>query len=156
MIEDEMVVWHHQLNGHEFEQAQSWWWTQRPAVLQSMGLQRVGHDWATKLNWITMNYELLICKRGYTNWGPFHGKNKTNTFLNCCCFSVAKSCPTLCNAMGYGTPGFPIQYLQEFAPDHVHWLSDVIQPSHLLSPPSPPALNLSQHQGLLQWVSSSH
>ena len=37
---------------------------------------------------------------------------------------------------------------------HVHWVSDTIQPSHPLSSPSPPALNLSQHQGLFQWVSS--
>ena len=52
--------------------SESSWWTGRPGVLQSMGLQRVGHDWATKLNWITMNYELLIiCKWGYTNWGSF-------------------------------------------------------------------------------------
>ena len=54
-------------------------------------------------------------------------------------------------------PGFPIlHYLQEFARTHVHWVGDAIQPSHPLSSPSPPALNLSQHQGLFQWVSSSH
>ena len=39
---------------------------------------------------------------------------------------------------------------------HAHWVSDAIQPSHPLSPPSPPAPNPSQHQGLFQWVSSSH
>ena len=39
---------------------------------------------------------------------------------------------------------------------HVHWVSDAIQPSHPLSSPFPPALNLSQHQGLFKWVSSSH
>ena len=44
MTEDEMVAWHHQLNGHEFEQVGSWGWTGKPGVLQSMGLQRVGHD----------------------------------------------------------------------------------------------------------------
>ena len=44
----------------------------------------------------------------------------------------------------------------EFAQTHVHWVSDAIQPFHPLSPPSPPALNLSQHQGLFQWVGSSH
>ena len=49
--EDEMVVWHHRLNGHEFEQARSWGWTGKPGVLQSMGLQRVRDDWATELNW---------------------------------------------------------------------------------------------------------
>ena len=41
-------------------------------------------------------------------------------------------------------------------PIHVHWVGGAIQPSHPLSSPSPPALNLSQHQGLFKWVSSSH
>ena len=51
MTEDEMVGWHHQLNGHRVNSG-SWWWTGRPGMLQSMGsLQRVGHDWATELNW---------------------------------------------------------------------------------------------------------
>ena len=49
--EDEMVGWHHQLDGPEFEQAGSWWWTGKPGVLQSMGSQRVRHDWATELDW---------------------------------------------------------------------------------------------------------
>ena len=44
----------------------------------------------------------------------------------------------------------------EFTQTHVHWVSDTIQPSHPLSSPSPPALNLSQHQGLFKWVSPSH
>ena len=46
--------------------------------------------------------------------------------------------------------------LPEFTQTHVHWVSDAIEPFHPLSSPSPPALNLSQHQGLFQWVSSSH
>ena len=59
--------------------------------------------------------------------------------------------------MNCSTPGFPVfHYLAEFAQTHVHWVSDAIQPSHPLSSPSPPALNLSQNQGLFQWVSSSH
>ena len=41
-------------------------------------------------------------------------------------------------------------------PNSFHWLSDAIQPSHPLSSPSPPAINLSQHEGLFKWVSSSH
>ena len=49
-----------------------------------------------------------------------------------------------------------LYYLPEFAQAHVHRVSDAIQPSHLLFPPSPPILNLSQHQGFFQWVSSSH
>ena len=59
--------------------------------------------------------------------------------------------------MDYSTPGFPVHYqLPELAQTHVHWVSDAIQPSPPLLPLSPPALNLSQHQGLFQWVSSSH
>ena len=58
--------------------------------------------------------------------------------------------------MDCSTPGFPVLHsLPEFAQIHVHWVGDAIQPSHPLSSPSP-ALNLSQHQGLCQWVSSSH
>ena len=54
------------------------------------------------------------------------------------------------------TPGFPVHHqLPELAQTHTHWVSDAIQPSHPSSP-SPPAFNLSQHQGLFQWVSSSH
>ena len=49
--EDEMAGWHHQLNGHVFEQTGSLWWTGRPGVLWFMGLQRVGQDWKTELNW---------------------------------------------------------------------------------------------------------
>ena len=47
--EDEMAEWHRRLNGLEFEG--SWWWTGKPGVLQPMGLQKVGHDWVTELNW---------------------------------------------------------------------------------------------------------
>ena len=49
-----------------------------------------------------------------------------------------------------------LHYLPEFAQTHVHWVSDTIQPSHLLSSPSPPAFNFSQHQSLFKWVSPSH
>ena len=58
--------------------------------------------------------------------------------------------------MDCSTPGFPVlPYLLEFAQTHVHWVSDAIQTSHSLSPPSP-ALHLSQLQSLFQWVGSSH
>jgi len=70
--------------------------------------------------------------------------------------SVARSCPTLCDPMDCSTPGFPVlHHLLEPAQTHVHWVSNAIQPSHPLSSPSP-ACNLFQHQGLLQWVGSSH
>ena len=68
-----------------------------------------------------------------------------------------QSCPTLCNPMDCSTPRFPVfHHLPEFAQIHVYSVSDAIQPSHPLSSPSPPAFNLSQHQGLFQWVGSSH
>ena len=71
--------------------------------------------------------------------------------------SVTQSCPTLCDPMNCSTPGLPVHHqLLEFTRTHVHWIGDAIQPSHLWSSPSPPALNLSQHQGLFQWVSPSH
>ena len=68
--------------------------------------------------------------------------------------SVTQLCPTLCDPMNRSTPGLPVHHqLQEFTHTHVHWVADAIQPSHLLSSPSPPAPNPSQHLGLLQWVS---
>ena len=71
--------------------------------------------------------------------------------------SVAQSCPTLCDPMDSSTSGLPVHHqLPESTQTHVHWVGDAIQPSHPLSSPSPPALNLSQHQGLFQWVNSSH
>ena len=71
--------------------------------------------------------------------------------------SVAQSCPTLCDPMDCSTPSLPVHHEQlESAQTHVHWAGDAIQPSHPLSSPSPPALNLSKHQGLFKWVSSSH
>ena len=61
--------------------------------------------------------------------------------------SVAQSCLTLCDPMNCSTPGLPVHHpLPELTQTHVHRIGDAIQPSHPLSPPSPPALNLSQHQ----------
>ena len=76
-------------------------------------------------------------------------------FYICCC-SVAQSCLTLCDPMDSSTPDFPVFHYYEFAQTHVHWVGDAIQPPHPLSSPSPPALKLSQHQGLFQWVNFLH
>ena len=71
--------------------------------------------------------------------------------------SVAQSCPTLCNPMNRSMPGLPVHHqLPEFTQTHVHQVGDAIQSSLPLSSPSPPAPNPSQHQGLFQWVNSSH
>ena len=70
--------------------------------------------------------------------------------------SVTQSCLTLCDLMNCSTPGLPVHHhLPEFTQNHVHRVSDAIQPSHPLSSPSP-APNLSQHQSLFQCVNSSH
>ena len=71
--------------------------------------------------------------------------------------SIDQSCLTLCDPMDCSMPSFPVHHkLPELAQTHVHQVSDAIQPSHPLSSPSPPAFNLSQHQGLFKWVNSSH
>ena len=106
-------------------------WTEELGVLQSMGLQRVGHDWA------------CIHIVFFTTW----------IFLFPCLrfSSVAQSCPTLCDPMNCSTPGLPVHHqLPEFTQTHVHRVGDAIQPSHPLSSPSPPAPNPSQHQRLFQ------
>jgi len=95
---------------------------------------------------LTPNYDHLNLKAPLC-WGQ----------LNHCYCSVTQSWPTLCKPMDCSMPGFPVlSHLPELAQTHVHWVSDAIQPSPPLSSPSPPAFNLSQHQGLFQWVDSSH
>ena len=81
----------------------------------------------------------------------------TTPICCCCCCLVTKSCLTLCDFMDCQSPGFSVlHYLLEFAQTHVHRVCDAIQPSRPLLSPFPPAFNLSQHQGLFQWVSSSN
>ena len=91
----------------------------------------------------------------YLSWRNIHGeilmgRNGLNQFS-----SVTQLCPTLCDPMDCSTPGFPVHHqLPELTQTHAHWVGDAIQPSHPLFSPSPPTLNLSQHQGLFKWVSS--
>ena len=82
-------------------------------------------------------------------------KSIINILQYSCC-SVTQLCPTFYHPMDCSTSGFPVlHHLLEFAQTHVHRVGDAIQSSHPLSPTSP-ALNLSQHQGLFQWVGSSN
>ena len=102
----------------------------------------------------------LICNRNkwFTFSSEYNLKYLCITILkvrnrpfSCCCCSVSQLCSTLYNRMDCSTPGLPVHHqLPEFTQTHVHRVSDAIQPSHPLSPPSPPVLNLSQHQGLSQ------
>ena len=70
MTEDEMAGWHHRLDGRGvWVNSGSWWWTGRPGVLQFMASQRVGHDWATELNWTERRLPCLLCwKRICLQW----------------------------------------------------------------------------------------
>ena len=87
---------------------------------------------------------------GHSTSSSFH------VFLNSV-HSFTQSCLTLYDHMDCSTPGLPVHHqLPEFTQTHVHWVGDAIQPSPPLLSPSPPAFNLSQHQGLFKWVSSSH
>ena len=147
----------------------NWWWTGRPGVLQFIGLQRVGHNWATELNWT----EIWIAVFAISFFSPLKsfacnlsqeppGGNQDMIWLiafksSVQFSSVTQSCPTLCDPMNRSTPGLPVHHhLPEFTQTHVHWVRDAIQPSHPRSPPSPPAPNPSQHQSPFQWVNSSH
>ena len=112
---------------------------------------------------VTFKKRCPVCNSG--NCVNFFNNAKFNLFCICHIFclcdiqfsSVTQSCLTLCDPMNRTTPGLPVHHqLPKFTQTHVHRLGDAIQPSHPLSSPSPPALNLSQHQGLFQWVSSSH
>ena len=87
--------------------------------------------------------------------GTQHGSSAEDLLRSSSSCSVAQLCPTLCNSMDCSTSGFPVlQHLPRLAQTHVHWVSGAIQPSCPLSPHSAPAFNLSQHQGLCQWVGS--
>ena len=68
MTEDEMAGWHHWLDGRVWVNSRSWWWTGGPGVLQFMGSQRVGHNWATELNWTNCTHR---------NWQYFTLMSKT-------------------------------------------------------------------------------
>ena len=120
-------------------------WTEKPVRLQSMGSQRVGHDWTTLRSFMLVEHEIRQCM-----W-------KSTVSLSVQFSSVAQSCPTLCDPMICSTPDLPVHHqLPEFTQTHMHQVGDAIQPSHSLLSPSPPPPNPSQHQGLFQWVDSLH
>ena len=106
-------------------------------TLDSMHLAKYSTN--SKVKWLSRNH----------SWLSFSSSVQVS--------SVAQSCLTLSDPMDCSTPGFPVHHqLPEFTQTHVHWVGDTIQPSHPLSSPSPAFFNLSQHQGLFQWVSSLH
>ena len=97
MTEDEMVGWHHRLD-RVWASSGSWWWTGKPGVLQSMGLQRIGHNWATKLNckveYMTIKIvlsemcpsKMLIPKDKSIPWRKIKNNSEDKTLLTPFCF----------------------------------------------------------------------
>ena len=99
---------------------------------------------------------LGLSSKAYTFQWPW--RQYWPLYLICCwCCSVTQSCLTLYNCMDCSMPGLPVpHHLPEFAQIHAHCISDAVQPSYPLMPSFPSTLNLSQHQGLFQWVICSH
>ena len=108
-------------------------------------------------SYLILNAGVLIQQPKWSSHSKM-GKQETIVIDSSVQFSsVTQSCLTLCYPMNCSTPGLPDHHqLPEFTQTHTHRVSDAIQPSHPLSSPSPPAFNLSQHQGLFKWVSPSH
>jgi len=103
-----------------------------------------------------VHFSLYLTEKPKQTYWPTQYLLSLDIFYCCCCL-VAKLYPTLCDPMDCSMLGFPVLHcLLEFTQTHVHQVSDVIQPSRPLLSPSPPAFNLSQHQGLFQWVSPLH
>ena len=104
------------------------------------------------MNSVTFSILISLCNH-YYNLIKEHFSSPPSVQFS----SVAQSCLTLCYPMSRSTPGLLVHHqLPEFTQTHVRQVGDAIQPSYPLLSPSPPAFNLSQHQGLSQWVSSLH
>ena len=148
-------------------------WMEEPGRLQSMESLRVGHNRATSLSLSCIgggDGNPLQCsclenpREGGAWWAAIYGvarvRHNWSDLAAAACIigfsSVTQLCLTLCNLMNCSSSGLPVHHqLLESTQTHVHWVGDAIQPSHPLSSPSP-ALNLSWHQSLSQWVSSLH
>ena len=101
-------------------------------------------------------FALLSETNSYINWYKSESSRLQDQMVNSVKFSlVAQSCPTLCDPIELRKPSFPVHHqLPKVTQTCVHRVDDAIQPSHPLSSPSPPAFNLSNYQGLFQWVRS--
>ena len=142
--------WMH-LHTWQFHMSVKWAFHFNMAITNSWFLPHISSSSSCQYQKASSSTRLFKSK----NIGVFYSSLSSIFCPFCCCCSVAKLCSTLWNPMDCSTPGsLVLHYLPEFAQTHVHWASNAIQPSHPLSPSSPPALSLSQHQGLFQWVGS--
>ena len=109
------------------------------------------------LSFCTWEMGITIIKYKFILVYNFSNRDSNNLFNKLQFSSVAQSCLILCDPVNHSTPGLSVHHqLPESTQTHVHWVGDAIQPSHPLSSPCPLDPNPSQHQGLFQWVNSSH
>ena len=128
--EDEMMGWHHQLNGHEFE-----WTLGVGDGLESLACCSLwGHKESDRTEWLNWTELMEVSIQ-------FRCSIVSDSLRPHESWHTRPPCPSPTSGV---------------TQTHLHWVSDAIQPLHPLSSPSPPALNLSQHQGLFKWVSSFH
>ena len=129
-------------------------WMEEPSRLQSMGLQ----SW-TRLSDLTFTFHFHALEKEMATYSSvlawrIPGTGEPGGLPSMGSHRVGHEWSDLAAA---AAAGLPVHHqLPESTQTHVHRVSDAIQPSHPLSSPSPPTLNLSQHQGLFKWVSSSH
>ena len=133
---------------------------------QPLGKEAILLPHGTTCHFIPVRHVWISASLSYQHWAITSGEpqflwfswyNHSVQFSSVQFSSVAQSCLTLCDPIDCSMPGFPVHHqLPELAQTHVHLVGDAIQPSHPLLAPSPHAFNLPQHQGLFQWVSSSH
>ena len=116
----------------------------RKLVMEREAWRAAIHGVAKSWIWLSDWTELKWSKKSEVFWRAYlwRVKGKWNSWRksvpSCVLCSVAKSCPTLCDSMDCSKPGFPVlHHLPEFAQTHVLWVDDAIEPSHLLSSPSP-------------------
>ena len=109
-------------------------------------MRQGAQDWCTGMTLRDGSHPICFISRGDYYW--------CWTIANSVQFSsVAQLCLTLCDPRDCSMPGLPVHHqLPELTQTHVHWVGDAIQASHPLVSPSPPAFNLSQHQGLYKWA----
>ena len=128
-----------------------WFLGQEDSLEREMAVHSSILDW--KIPWT--NYMDPCSLVGYSPWGWIQLSNWTTTTQISSVQLLSRV--RLCDPMDCSMPGLPVHHqLLELTQTHVHWVGDAIQPTHPLLSPSPPAFNLSQHQGLFQWVSSLH
>ena len=125
---------------------------------QSAGLRSLNHIATVLIETLCQLFRIVTSMETATcaKYSQLYGVFSDDLYLQIYQFSsVTQLCPTLCDPMESSTTGFPVLHqFPELAQTHVHWVGNAIQTSHPLSLPSPPAFNLSQHQGLFKWVSS--